>query len=149
MSSYRQIYYHIIFRTKNSEQTLPVENNKQLFAYIMGIVNNKNCHLYRINGMSDHIHLLIELHPNVSLADFMRDLKTSTSIWLKKNHNFPLFKGWADGYAALTKSYHDKDQVIHYIKNQQQHHKKESFTNEFKRLLLEEGIKIDEKYFLK
>lgn len=148
MSSYRQIYYHIVFRTKYSEKTLPVMHLKKLFAYIFGILKEKDCHLYRINGMPDHLHILIDLHPSIALADFMRDLKTSSSIWLKEQDEFKNFKGWASGYAAFTKSIHEKEQIINYIKNQQEHHKKESFTDEFKRLLIEEKIEVDEKYFL-
>lgn len=99
--------------------------------------------------MEEHIHLLSDLHPSIALADFLRDLKTSSSIWLKQQPEFKDFKGWADGYAALTKSFHEKKQIINYIKNQQNHHKKESFTEEFRRLLIEDGIEINKKYFLK
>lgn len=149
MSSYRQIFYHIVFRTKRSRKTIPLDQNKKLFAYLMGVLKNKSCHLYRINGMQDHIHMLIDLHPSIALADLMRDLKTSSSVWLKHQKEFTQFDGWADGYAAITISYGDKNMVIEYIKNQQKHHEKESFTDEFRKLLLKEGIKVDELYFLK
>ncbi|RUT79701.1 IS200/IS605 family transposase [Ancylomarina longa] len=149
MSSYRQIYYHIIFRTKKSGKILPLSHIEKLFAYIFGIIKQKGCHLYRINGMQDHIHILSDLHPSISLADFMREIKTSSSVWLKQQTEFSDFKGWADGYAALTVSYGDKDDVLNYIKNQQNHHQTESFSKEFRRLLESEGIDIDERYFLK
>ncbi len=148
MSSYRQILYHIVFRTKKSFKTLPLKHQKLLFAYIMGILKQKGCHLYRINGMQDHLHILTDLHPNITLSNLMRDIKTSSSIWLKQQTEFNEFKGWANGYAALTLSYQDKNRVIEYIKNQQEHHKTESFSKEFKRLLEKEGIEIDERYFL-
>ena len=147
MSSYRQILYHIIFRTKNGNKTLFQEHIKELYAYIMGIIQNKNCFLYRINGMEEHIHFLSDLHPTIALADYMRDIKTASSLWLKENGNFPEFEGWADGYAALTYAWRDKDMIINYIKNQQEHHKKESFIDEYRRLLEEHGIKIDDRYF--
>jgi putative transposase len=149
MSSYRQIIYQIIFRTKNSQETLKLEHNKRLFKYICGIIKNKNCHLYRINGMEEHIHILTDLHPGIALADFIRDIKTASSIWLKDAGYFPNFIGWADGYAALTYSYWDKDKLINYIKNQQEHHNTETFEDEYRRLLDEHNIKIDERYFLK
>ena len=149
MSSYQQIFYHIIFRTKNSEKTLPLEDSSKLYAYIFGFIKNKKCHLYRVNGMEDHIHIFTDLHPNLALANFMRDLKTSSSLWLKQQEEFKHFKGWADGYAALTKSIHEKEQIINYIKNQQIHHTKEAFNDEFRRLLNEAGIDVNEKYFLK
>jgi putative transposase len=147
MSSYRQILYHLVFRTKDSQKTLTTANSRELYAYMMGIIRNKNCHLYRINGMEDHLHILCDLHPSIALADFMRDLKTSSSIWLKQSGKFNEFTGWAEGYAALTYGWRDKEKIANYIKNQQEHHKKESFENELRRLLLEQGIEVNEKYF--
>lgn len=149
MSSYRQIIYQIIFRTRHSQKTLKLEHNKRLLKYIRGIIKNKNCHLYRINGMEEHIHILTDLHAGIALADFIRDIKTASSIWLKDSDYFPNFIGWADGYAALTYSYWDKDKLINYIKNQQEHHNTETFEDEYRRLLEEHNIKIDERYFLK
>jgi len=102
MSSYRQILYHLVFRTKDSEKTLAQEHSKELYAYLTGIIKNKNCFLYRINGMEEHLHILCDLHPSIALADFMRDIKTSSSLWLKQTGKFSKFNGWADGYAALT-----------------------------------------------
>jgi putative transposase len=147
MSSYRQILYHIIFRTKNGKKTLNQESIKELYAYILGIVKNKKCFLYRINGMEDHIHLLSDLHPSIALSDYLRDIKTVTSLWLKQYGKFPAFEGWADGYGALTYSWQDKEMIVNYIKNQQEHHKIETFEEEYRRLLEEHGITIDERYF--
>ena len=147
MSSYRQILYHLIFRTKNSQDTLVPEHSRELYAYLMGVIKNKNCFLYRINGIENHIHILSDLHPSIALADFMCDIKASSSLWLKQSGKFPNFEGWADGYAALTYSWRDKAMIVNYIKNQQEHHKKESFKDELRRLLNEHGIEIDEKYF--
>ncbi|NEW84879.1 MAG: IS200/IS605 family transposase [Mariniphaga sp.] len=147
MSSYRQILYHLIFRTKDSRKTLVQEHSRELYAYLMGIIKNKNCFLYRINGMEDHLHILSDLHPTIALADYMRDIKTSSSIWLKQTGKFPEFEGWAEGYAALTYSWKDKDMIVNYIKNQQEHHKKESFEDELRSLFKEHGIEIDERFF--
>lgn len=147
MSSYNQILYHIVFRTRKSANTLPSEYNMELYCHIMDILQNKNCKLFRINGTGDHIHMLISLHPSVALASLMRDLKTSTSMWLKQHKGFPKFMGWADGYTALTYSHNDKDVLIEYIMNQQQHHRKTSFKEELKGLLIEQGVDIAESYF--
>lgn len=148
MTSYRQIYFHIVFGTKSHQNTIPEKYCEELYKYIWGIIKNKNCHLYRINGTPNHIHVFSDLHPSVSLANYIQDIKRASSIWLKDNANFPDFKGWADGYAALTKSYSDKDTVIEYIKNQKEHYKTESFEDEYRRFLKENGIDFDEKYFL-
>lgn len=147
MSSYRQILYHTIFRTKESGKTLNQTYSRELYAYIMGFVKNKNCFLYRINGMEDHIHILCDLHPSIALSDYLRDMKTSTSIWLKQSGKFSSFEGWADGYAALTYAWKDKELIINYIKNQQEHHKKETFEEELRRILEEHGVVVDERFF--
>ena len=97
--------------------------------------------------MEDHLHILCDLHPAIALSDYMRDIKTSSSIWIKQSGKFSEFNGWADGYAALTYAWKDKEMISNYIKNQQEHHKKESFQNELRRLLKEQGIEVNEKYF--
>ena len=147
MSAYRQILYHIVFRTKKSENTINQENVAELYKYIRGVIKNKNCVLYRINGMDDHIHILSDLHPSIALADYIKDRKVSTSKWMKESKLFPCFNGWGIKYCALTYSYKEKEILVNYIKNRQEHHKKESFQDEIKRLLKENGIDMDEKWF--
>jgi REP element-mobilizing transposase RayT len=97
--------------------------------------------------MEDHIHILSDLHPCVALADFIRDMKTSSSLWLKSSGKFPAYIGWADGYAALTYAWRDKERIISYIKNQRIHHEKENFLDEYRRLLVEHNVSINENYF--
>jgi REP element-mobilizing transposase RayT len=147
MSSYRQILYQIIFHTKHSRNTLNPEHSKELYAYIMGIMKNKSCFLYQINGVEDHLHILSDLHPSVALADYLRDIKAASSLWLKQSGKFPKFQGWADGYAAFTYTWRDKDMIVNYIKKQQEHHKKETFEDELRRLLFENDVAINELYF--
>jgi len=147
MSAYRQILYHIVFRTKRSEKTIRQEHQADLYKYIWGIIKNKNCTLFRINGMEDHIHILSDLHPSVALADYIRDIKVSSAKWIKESGIFPNFKGWGIKYCAITYSFQERDVIINYIKNQQEHHKKESFQDEIKRLFKEQGIVLDEKWF--
>ena len=147
MSSYRQIIYQIVFSTKYRQKTIVQEHSRELYAYIMGIIKDKNCFLYRINGVEDHIHILSDLHPSIALADYLRVIKASSSSWLKKSGKFPKFTGWADGYGAFTYAWRDKDMIDNYIKNQQQHHKKETFEEEYRRLLIEHGVDINELYF--
>ncbi|MCF8361337.1 MAG: IS200/IS605 family transposase [Prolixibacteraceae bacterium] len=148
MASYRQILYHIDFHTKRSERVLNYSNNDELYKYIWGIIKNKKCKLYRINGTDDHIHIVSDLHPSVCLADLIKDIKVASSIWIKNENVYPNFKGWADGYGAFTLSMKEKDVVIKYVMNQQEHHKKISSRDEFIKLLEEHGIEFDEKYLL-
>lgn len=147
MSSYRQLLYHLVFRTKDSKPTINSDQMSNLCSYINGIIRNKNSHLYRINGTSDHLHILTDLHPSLALADFMRDLKVSTSMWMKNNNLFPMFEGWAEGYGSFTCSYMDMGRIIDYIKLQQEHHKEKTFEQEYRSLLMEYGITIDDRYF--
>lgn len=147
MSSYRQLLYHLVFRTKGSLPSIKQENSDKLYAYINGIIQNKNSHLYRINGTENHVHILTDIHPSYSLADFMREMKVATSLWMKECGSYPLFDGWAEGYGAFSCSYIDLGRLIDYIKNQYEHHRKKSFEDEYRILLMESGIKIDERYF--
>ena len=147
MSSYRSIYYHLVFRTKGSLKTLPLVYTQDLYSYLAGFIRNKSCFLYQINGTENHIHIFCDLHPSIALADFIRDIKTTSSLWLKKSGNFPDFTGWADGYAALTYAAKDKAMITNYIANQRMHHKNESFEDELRRFLIEQGIEIDERFF--
>ena len=147
--SYIQSLHHIIIRTKYSKNVLPIEHSDDLYRYIWGYLKNKKSFLYRINGMPDHIHILVGIHSTIALADFVKELKTSTNAWLKGNKDkFHNFDSWGKKYAAFTIRYQDKDTVIEYIKNQREHHKKESFEDEYRRLIAENGIDIDEQYFL-
>jgi REP element-mobilizing transposase RayT len=115
----------------------------------MGIIENKKSKLYRIGGTENHIHLLIDMHPTFALSDLMRDIKEHSSKWLARNPNFPNFEGWGISFAGFTYSLGDKQTIINYIKNQKEHHKTISFEEEYRRFLIDNGIEIDERYFLK
>ncbi|MFN4365921.1 IS200/IS605 family transposase [Chryseobacterium hispalense] len=146
MSTFRQIYYQIVFSTKYRKPVLSIEHEDELYKYIWGIVKNKNCKLYRINGMPDHIHLFTDLHPSVSLSSFVKDIKVSSNLWIKQSGLFPEFEEWQSGYGAFTYSEREKDIIVNYIKNQKEHHKTESFEDEYKNLLKSHGVEFDEKY---
>jgi len=147
MSSYRQHLYHLVFRTKSSLHTIKQDNVNELYSYITGFVKNKISHLYRINGVENHLHILTDMHPSIAPMDFMRDVKVSTSLWMKSSGLFSSFKGWAEGYGSFTCSYKDLDRLVEYIKNQKEHHKKITFEEEYRILLVEYGITPDEKFF--
>ena len=148
MGTYRQIYYQLVFGTKNRQPTIAKEYDVELYKYIYGVIKNKNCKLYRINGIEDHIHIFSDLRPSICLSDYVKDIKIASSLWMKECGKFPAFSGWQDGYGAFTYSIRERDMIINYIKNQKEHHKAENFYDEFKRLLIENGIEFDEKYLL-
>ena len=111
------------------------------------MIKKKNCKLYWINGIEDHIHIFSDLHPTVSLSDYIKDIKVASSTWMKASNNFSKFEAWQEGYGAFTYSIKEKDMVISYVKNQKEHHKTETFYDEFRRLLTENGIEFDEKIY--
>jgi putative transposase len=148
MSTYKQIFYQIVFSTKNRIPAITEENEQELYKYIWGITKAQKCLLYRINGMADHIHIFSDLHPTVCLSNYVKDIKVASSSWIKDKGYFPGFPGWQDGYGAFTYNLNDKARIVDYVKNQKEHHKTESFLDEYKRLLNENGIDFDEKYLL-
>ena len=89
------------------------------------------------------------MHPTIALSDFMREVKEHSSKWLGQNPNFPDFEGWAVSFAGFTYNLNDKQTIINYITNQKEHHKTVSFEEEYKQFLIDNGIEIDERYFLK
>lgn len=146
MGTYTQILYQIVFGTKFRKPVLLKQNRELLFKHISGIVRNKKCHLYIINGVEDHIHILTHLHPSVSLASLVKDVKISTSLFIKERNLFSNFEGWQEGYGAFTYAFKDKDRLINYIKRQEQHHKRKAFREEYLKLLKEHDVGFEEKY---
>jgi putative transposase len=148
MSTYTQIIYQIIFSTKNREHTLSDENRIELFKYIAGILKNQKCHLYAIGGVSDHIHIIIQLHPSVALASLVKDIKLASSQQIKSNGWFMNFDGWQEGYGAFTYSNKEKEKLIEYVKNQEAHHAGKTFKEELIEILKEQGVEYNEKYLM-
>ena len=148
MSTYTQIIYQIVFSTKGNERTLSKDKRDDLFKYITGVLKNKKCHLYVIGGVEDHIHILTHLHPTVALATLVKDIKLSSSDFIKSKRLFLAFNGWQEGYGAFTYSIREKQVLIAYINNQEEHHKKISFKEEYMDFLKEHNIVFDEKYLL-
>ena len=137
--------YHIVINTYRREMTLPLASSDRLYRYIGSVIQNTQSTLYAINGIENHIHLLINLHPSVRLADLIRDIKLSTTQWIKQNREeFPQFAGWGKEYGAFTYALRDKEMVTNYIKNQREHHQRENFENEYRKHLANAGIEWNE-----
>ena len=146
--SYTTSYYHIVFRTRRSERTITEDYERELYAYIYGIAKNLRCQTYRIGGMPDHVHMFVSLPPTLSLAEFVQRVKTDSSKWMKANPNFPYFNGWGREYAGFSYSLRDKDMIVGYIMRQKEHHQRVSFAEEYRAFLEENGMTVDERYFL-
>ena len=146
MSTYTQILYQIVFSTKNREKTLLESEREQLFTYIWGILKKKKCHLYRIGGVEDHLHIVTHIHPMVAPSMLIKDIKLASSKFIKNENIFPNFNGWQDGFGAFTYKYSAKDDLIEYVKNQVEHHKIINFKDEYITLLKENRIEFNERY---
>ena len=147
MSTYTQILYHIVFATKDRAPVLTGVRREDLFTYMNGVINNSHCKPIWTDGVKDHVHSLLSLHPTVALADLLKDIKVASSDWIKRNRVFPNFVGWQEGYGAFTHSLSEQGELIAYVKGQEEHHRKVAFVEEYRRLLADAGIEIDERYF--
>jgi len=148
MSTYTQILYQIVFSTKNRKHTLSKPKVEELYKYIWGVLKNNKCHLYRIGGMTDHIHIITSLHPSISLASLIKDIKIASSDFIKTQQLFPDFDSWQSGYGGFTYSFKDKEHLIEYVKNQEEHHRHKTYKEELIELLNEHGIEYDAKYLM-
>ncbi len=146
MSTYTQILYQIVFSTKHRNPCMLKPNREPLFKYIWGILDNNKCHLYRINGVENHLHIVTHLHPSVALADLIKDIKIASNLYIKAENLFPDVTSWQEGYGAFTYSIKERSHLINYVKNQEEHHRKETFKEEYIALLKEHGVDFDEKY---
>ena len=140
MSTYAQILYHIVFATKNREPVLDKAHRDDLYRFIWGCLEKRRCHLYRIGGIEDHVHILTSLHPTVALSELIKEIKTASSAWIKGHGAFPHFTHWQDGYGAFTQTYEDRHGLIEYIRNQEAHHKKTPFLEEYQLLVEKSGL---------
>ena len=120
--------------------TIPEEHKRELYAYIFGIVKRHNCFLIRINGIPNHIHMLVDLHPTVALATLVKDIKQWSSHWLKQNPKFPYFDSWCGGYYGFSVGLDGVESVKQYIINQEKHHLGQEFIDEMKEIAATEGV---------
>lgn len=145
--AYTKLIYHIVLRTYQGVASIDEVYERDLYMYIFGFCKTHHCALYRINGMPDHLHMLVGLHPTIAVATFVHDLKIATNNYMKNNHNkFPRFEKWEQGYCALTYSEDAKKNVIQYIINQKEHHRHVSARDELISLFRECGVEYDERY---
>ena len=147
-SSLVKIDIHIIFHVKNNGRNMRSEDLPRIFQYIGGVIRGLNAIPIEIGGMSDHIHILTSLPKAMPLTDFVRDIKSNSSKWIKQQHpDYKLF-AWQDGYAALSVSPGILDKTISYIRRQNEHHQKRSFEEEYKMFLEHYGIAYNERYVI-
>ena len=148
MSTHTQILYHIVFGTKDRKPTLTKDRRDDLYKYIWGILHEKGCHLYRIGGAADHVHILCEVKPTKTVSEIVKTIKVATTFHIRDEGLFIYFTTWQEGYGAFTCSWSQKDSVIEYIRNQEEHHRRVTFEEEFAKLLEKSGVEYEAKYLV-
>jgi len=143
---FTQLYIHIVFSPKYRERLLIKEIRSRVFSYISGIISNRGHKSMIVNGMPDHVHILIGQNPDDKISDLVRAIKKDSSAFINDNN---LLRGkfhWQDGYGAFSYSRSQLDSIYNYIANQELHHKERTFREEYKEILKKFSISCEEKY---
>lgn len=135
---------HVIFSTKDRRPFLNAGILPELFAYLATVARGAGCDCYRVGGVADHVHIAIRLSRTKSVAEIVEELKGSSSRWLKTKGLAEF--AWQRGYAAFSVGPKDLDALVEYIANQEEHHRKRSFQDEFRALLNRNRVEFDERY---
>jgi REP element-mobilizing transposase RayT len=148
-NTYSQIHIQAVFAVQNRKSLISKRWNEELYRYITGIIQNYDHKVLQINGMHDHIHILFGMRPTQSLSDLMKSVKQDSSKWINEKGLVRGRFSWQAGYGAFSYSKSELPNVISYIKNQEAHHKAETFLNEYTRLLELYEVKYDQHYLFK
>jgi REP element-mobilizing transposase RayT len=145
-NTYTQLYIQFVFAVKGRESLIHKTWQNELYQYITGIVQNNKSKLIAINGTADHIHIFIGYKPSVSIPDLVKDIKVASTLWVNDKR---LVKGrfsWQEGYGAFSYSRSQLDVVCKYIANQESHHQKKTFREEYIEFLKQFEVDYSEKY---
>jgi len=144
--TFTQLYVQIVFAVKNHNAVLHNNIRKRVFEYMSGIITEMKHKSIIVNGVSSHVHIFIGLNPSISISDTVHDIKRSTSLFIN-NEKLCIEKfAWQDGYGAFTYSRSQVENVYKYIQNQEQHHKKVTFREEYIDFLKKFEIEYDERF---
>lgn len=148
-NTYHQIYIQVVFAVKYREAVVEEEWQSKLFAVIGNLINETGCQTIIINGVEDHVHCLFALKPVVSLSELMKTVKAKSSKYINDNQLTKLKFCWQEGYGAFSYSHSQIDSVYKYIQYQKEHHKKQTFKEEYLNFLNKFNIQYDQKYAFK
>lgn len=145
-NTYTQIHVQFVFAVKFRNGLIHASFKEELYQYISGIIKANNHKLLAINGMPDHLHIFIGMRPTQSISDLLQDIKGSSSKWINEKKFLKVKFEWQEGYGAFSYSKSHVNNVINYIQNQENHHKKETFRDEYLKFLKVFEIEYDERY---
>ena len=149
MGTYSEIHLQFVFAVKYRNASIHPSWKDELYKYITGIVQNHGHKMLCINGMPDHIHILVGMRTSQSVADLLREIKAGSSKWINERNFINTRFEWQEGYGAFSYGKSQLKYVINYIERQELHHKSIPFRMEYKAFLEEHEIKYDEKYIFK
>lgn len=145
-NTYTQIYIQIVFTVKGRLNLIPQKNKEELHKYITGIITRRGQKLLSINCMSDHTHIFIGMKPNICISDLTRDIKAGSSKFIKEKGWIKSRFEWQEGFGAFSYAHSQLTSVINYIKNQEKHHEKRTFREEYIEFLNKYKIDFNDKY---
>ena len=144
--TFSQIYIQIVIVVKKRDSLIPQSNREELFEYMAGIIRNKGQKPIIINGVGNHVHIFVGLKPDMKISDLARDIKNNSTNFINKMHWINGKFSWQPGYGAFSYAESQVEAVFKYIKNQENHHKKKSFQEEYLEFLEKFKVEYNEKY---
>jgi len=148
-NTYTQLFNHFVFAVQNRKSLISNAFEENLYKYMNGIIQQTGHKLYTINGMPDHVHMLISMNPDQSPSDLMFHVKRSSSLWINQNKLVIGKFSWQEGFGAFSIGKSQIQYLIRYIENQKEHHNHTSFIKEYLELLEENQVEYDERYIFK
>jgi putative transposase len=148
-NTYTQLYNHYVFAVQNRISLISLSWKNNLYHYMSGIIEKQGHKMYIINGMPDHIHILVSMSPTQAPSELMYHVKRSSSLWINQNRLTAGRFSWQEGFGAFSIGKPQLPQKINYIEGQEEHHKKTSFMEEYLKFLEEYEIPYDERYVFK
>jgi putative transposase len=144
--TYSQIFYHVVFAVRNREALIVPQIKNDIYKYMTGIIEKKGQKLFIINGMPDHVHLLLNCKPNMNLSELVKEIKEHSTKFINDKGILRTKFYWQAGFGAFAVSKRDVPMIINYIKNQEEHHRKSSFKEEYISVLKEQEVNYKEEY---
>jgi REP element-mobilizing transposase RayT len=145
-NTYASVYLHVVFSTKDRQPVLAAESHVRLWRYLGGIARKEKMKAIEVGGTADHVHALLSLRPTMAPADAVQILKGNSSKWINGTLRLPGRFEWQEGYGAFSVSYSQIDKIVGYIRDQERHHRRKSFQEEYLGFLRKHKIEYDERY---
>ena len=147
--TFSQMYIQMVFAVEHRDALIRPEWEEQLYKYITGILTKKGQKMLAINGMPDHLHIVMGMKPSCCLSDLVREVKKSSNTFIEEKGFTPFKFNWQEGFGAFSYSHSHLDKVIKYVMNQKEHHRKQTFRDEYIAMLKAFNVEYDERYLFR